>query len=151
MRAANSIALSVAAAFCICSAWRLSALLETTPSDLRFPPPASVAVDPARNAVDGADARPWLRPLFSQPAAQSDSTSDVTGTTPDLKMPKLVGVVTDGDRRMAVIAYGGALVRVDERQKVGSWTVVRVGPHSAVLQDEQTSFRLDLDPNAHRD
>ena len=151
MRAANSIALSVAAVFCVGSAWRLSALLEATPSALLFPPPASVAVDPARNAIDGADARPWLRPLFSQPAAQTDSTSDVTGTTPDLKMPKLVGVVTDGDRRMAIIAYGGALVRVDERQKVGSWTVVRVGPHSAVLQDEQTSFRLDLDPAVHRD
>jgi hypothetical protein len=151
VRAANSIALSVAAVFFIGSAWRLSALLEATPSALRFPPPASVAVDPARNAVDGADARPWLRPLFSQPAAQTDSPADITGTTPDSKMPKLVGVVTDGDRRMAVIAYGGTLLRVDERHKVGSWTVVRIDPHSALLQDEQTSFRLDLDPNAHRD
>jgi hypothetical protein len=149
MRTAKSIALSVAAAFCIASAWRLSALLETTPSVLRYPPPASVAVDPARNAVDGTDARPWLRPLFSQPA--SDNPADVTGTTPESKMPKLVGVVTDGNRRMAVIAYGGALLRVDERHKVGSWTVVRVDPHSALLQDEQTSFRLDLDPAAHRD
>jgi hypothetical protein len=149
MRTAKSIALSVAAALCIGSAWRLSALLETTPSVLRFPPPASVAIDPARNAVDGTDARPWLRLLFSQPA--SDNPADVTGTTPESKMPKLVGVVTDGNRRMAVIAYGGALLRVDERHKVGSWTVLRVDPHSALLQDEQTSFRLDLDPAAHHD
>jgi hypothetical protein len=149
VRAANSIALSVAAAFCIGSALRLSALLETTHSVLRFPPPASVTVDPARNAVDGADVQPWLRPLFGQPAAQADNPADVTGTTPAPTLPKLVGVVVDGDRRMAVIAYGGALVRVDEIQKVGSWTVVRVEPHSAVLQDEQTSFRLDLDPAAH--
>jgi hypothetical protein len=150
VRTANSIALGVAGAFCICSTWRLSALLETPPSVSRFPPPASVAVDAARIAVDGADARPWLRPLFSQPTAKPDSSSDVTGTTPDTKMPKLIGVVTDGDRRMAVIAYGGTLLRVDERHKVGSWTVVRIEPHSVLLQDEQTSFRLDLDPAVHR-
>jgi hypothetical protein len=150
VRAANSIALSVAAAFCIGSAWRLSALVETTQTVLRFPPPSSVAVDSARNAVDGADVQPWRRQLFSQSASQGDGSSDVTGTTPDAKMPKLVGVVTDGDRHMAVIAYGGTLQRVDERHKVGSWTVVHVEPHSVLLQDEQTSFRLDLDPAAHR-
>jgi hypothetical protein len=149
MRKAKSIALSVAAAFCIASAWRLSALLETSPSVLRYAPPASAAVDPARNAVDGTDARPWVRPLFGLPA--SGNPADVTDTTPESKMPRLVGVVTDGDRRMAVIDYNGALLRLDERHKVGSWTVVRVDPHSALLQDDQSSFRLDLDPAAHRD
>lgn len=151
MRVAKPVALGVAAAFCLGSAWRLSALLETTRSVVTFPPPGLVAIDPARDAVDGADARPWLRPLFSRPSVPADNPADVTGTTPEMKMPKLVGVVTDGDRRMAVIAYDGVLLRVDERHKVGAWTVVRVDPHSALLQDEQTSFRLDLDPAAHRD
>ena len=150
MRAAKSIAFGVAAVLCLGTAWRLSALLEATRSVVGLPPPALVVIDPARDAVDRADVRPWLRPLFSRPGAQADSSADVTGSTPE-KMPKLVGVVTDGGRRMAVIAYNGALLRVDERHKVGAWTVVRVDPHSALLQDEQTSFRLDLDPNAHRD
>jgi hypothetical protein len=150
VRGANAILLGVAAALSIGSAWRLSGLSGIQPV-LLFPPPASAAIDPPHVAVNGANARPWLRPLFSQPASQLDSSADVMGTTPQSNMPKLVGVVTDGDRRMAIIAYNGALLRVDERHQVGSWTVVRVDRHSALLQDAQTTFRLDLDPAAHRD
>ena len=151
MKSANAVLLSAAIALGVVSLWRIGALWGSPQLAALPAAPAPLANDAIRHFDGASEPRSWLRPLFSQFAPRSGPSSDVTGTTGEPKAPRLVGVIADGDRRIAVIAYNGAVLRVAEKQNVGSWTVVRVDAHSALLKDEQGSLRLRLDPSSNRD
>lgn len=149
MNRGNSLLFAVAAALTAASAARLWAFSASSPATQPIRPPPVAAVTEA--SVATAEAQPWSRPLFSLSASGSDLPSEVTGSTGSAQLPKLIGIVADGDRRVAVMVFDGKAVRVDAQQRIGTWTVVRVDPHSALLEDAQSSFRIRLDPAASRD
>jgi hypothetical protein len=151
VRAANASLFGFATVMVVACAWRVA-----TPVDPSLPPVTATPAAPRVTEEDGRagsgyDSWAWARPLFRQPASPAGPAAEITGSTAGSKAPKLVGIVTDGNRRLAIIAYNGAILRVDERQPVGAWTLVRVDPHSALLQDGQGSLRLRLDPTSNRD
>ena len=134
----------------VASAWRLNVLLAPIPAAVAPRLPEPIAAEARRSSASQSEASPWARPLFRQPDSQSGAQADVTGTAgSSTKLPRLVGIVADGNRRLAVILYEGALLRIAEKQKIGSWTVARIDLHSALLQDAQTLLRVRLDSAAH--
>lgn len=148
MRHANVGLLGLAVVLGVLAIWR-SAPLFKVPRHLAAPPPARIA-----SSASIKDAAPapgsWHRSLFTARPSEANATAPtVTGSVSGTGSPKLVGVVINGDRKIAIIAYEGVLLRVTNNDKVGPWTVIRVEPHSTLLERAQTMSRLLLDPVAN--
>jgi hypothetical protein len=95
-----------------------------------------------------------VRPVFSRfegtSPAQSGQARARAGTA-STALPRLVGVIADGDNRIAVIAHQGVIVRAREQMRVGEWTVVRIEPRSALIRTTTKSEMLWLDPARSKD
>jgi hypothetical protein len=150
MRVNTTIFGILAASLCLLDAWRFGAVFKKQEA-LALPAPPPIARQALRDAAASGEPGPWRRPLFTLPHAEMDMTSSISGTRREANLPRLIGVVLDGDRRLAVIQYQGALLRTAEQQKVGSWTVVTIGPHSAELSNMSDTLHLYLDATSHRE
>ena len=151
----STIRLLLAAAMVtIMATWRASALFGDP-----LPPIAPVALWTPRatpqieHPVTVQAATP-VRPLFSR----FDVSNGVNDADPGAakgrvgaSLPRLVGVVADGDTRIAVIVHQGALIRAREKSRVGDWTVARIEPRSALLRTATKSEMLWLDPAKSKD
>src|SRR5262249_41754171 len=138
--------------------WRAESLF-------RDPLPPAVAA-PARQpqtlivpAPDRISARSTtlVRPLFSR-SQNGDDTSAVRSSrattepaSESTALPRLVGVVSDGERRLAIIAHNGVTLRIGENKNVGDWTVVRIEQRSALIRNRSKSEMLWLDPQRVKD
>ena len=97
-----------------------------------------------------------VRPLFSRPDVSNEANDAQSGAakgraSEGASLPRLVGVVAEGDRRIAVISHQGALIRAREKSRVGEWTVARIEPRSALLRTATKSEMLWLDPTKAKD
>jgi hypothetical protein len=146
---ANKLCFAFAGALCAATVWRISQALDLPAT---FAPPSPpTALNETQRQDHELNFRKWPRSLFSQTNPATTGSPDITGTTDQVKSPKLIGIIFDGKRRLAVISYGGSLFRVEERQTVGTWAVVRIDPHSAILEAHQGAIRLRLDPTSGLD
>jgi hypothetical protein len=122
MTRVNTLLLVLLLVLGVGSVWRLKALFVGMPSVQTASTPAAISL--SQNKAEAAIVPTWRRPLL--------------------------GVLAEDGKRLAVLALDGKVLRVTENYKIGPWTVVRVDPHSALLESVQTYIRLRLDPNTDR-
>jgi hypothetical protein len=147
MTRVNTLLLVLLLVLGVGSVWRLKALFVGMPSVQTASTPAAISL--SQNKAEAAIVPTWRRPLLRLPGTSADM--DTTGSIETLaKAPKLLGVLAEDGKRLAVLALDGKVLRVTENYKIGPWTVVRVDPHSALLESVQTYIRLRLDPNTDR-
>jgi hypothetical protein len=99
-----------------------------------------------------APAKPWVRPLFSRPAsgleAEPRNANTMPGTAPGSQLPRLIGVIINQNDRVAILGYAGKVQHLQENGRIGTWTLSRIDPRSAMLQSATESHLLKLDPEA---
>lgn len=148
--------LLAAATVTILATWRASALFG---DPLPVNAPAAIwtahALPQIEHPVTAQPAMP-VRPLFSRldvsNEANDANSGDAKGrASAGASLPRLVGVVAEGDTRIAVIAHQGALIRAREKSRVGDWIVARIEPRSALLRTATKSEMLWLDPAKSKD
>jgi len=102
------------------------------------PPPASVFSD--------VDARPLFNPS-RQPVASVAAVGNAAGT--DATNLTLIGVILDGNDRLALIRSAGAAFATGVRQgaSIEGWTVAEVDPDRVVLQSGVRKQELLLASN----
>lgn len=95
-------------------------------------------------------ASPWSRPLFSRPtpanvALSSSPASEIVDEP--ARLPRLVGIVTDGERRLAVLALNGRLLRSERGATVGPSTIRSIDLRSVTLDTGGERRVIFLDKN----
>lgn len=143
-----ALVVGLTAAISIAAAWRLLALIggpappdPVASSVLRGSVPVVVAPGPYMAAS-------WSRPLFSTTDGAANSAALKTkpvNTAAKPHMPRLIGVLTQGTDRIAVIDINGQLKRVRQNDTVGEWRLVRVDPRTVVVRLQDVTHTLSLD------
>jgi hypothetical protein len=138
-------------AIAVLALWRAGDLLReplpTAPAPAAWTP-SEIDLGSPRNSIQ---ATTMVRPLFSRQQDAGDGAgarSGQAGSAPpsqNTRLPRLVGVVAEGDRRIAIVAYKGAILRVGEKGNIGEWTMVRIEPRSALVRGGARSEMLWLD------
>ena len=126
--------------------WRAIAIgdhaLGSSSGARRRPPDLAIKSD-----VAAAMTLPWKRPIFSRPAAATSPAGTANGPSTDAHAQaiRLVGVVAEGDRRLALLSLDGRLVRSAPGASIGEWTVQSIDVRSVTLAKNLESQILRLD------
>jgi hypothetical protein len=147
MSRGNGIILALAGILCMLSVWRSAVPSDSTQLSYR---PLRVAEKTGSLPVNAGvvQDRSLPRPLFSslkiEPTDASSKGSN-DGQNPNPQIPRLVGIVTEGNRGIAIISHEKKIVRVFENEKLGDWIVLKIEPRAVVLRDHSETRRLTLE------
>ncbi len=138
---ANHLLAAVALCLTLIALWPWVAPLPTTTAATRPTPPSP---DPPVGALPRAGSFTAIaeRPLFSpsrRPAATAPAASDG-----GLARYRLIGLVTAGGARHALITDGSRRVEIGEGSLLDTWTVLRIEADRIVLTSPQGEATLRL-------
>ena len=135
----------VRVAFAVFAVSRLSGIWGN--SDLSSVDRSRLPRDPVvKGEISSATSFHWSRPLFSKaPLQKMDPANALTASDDNSpQSPRLVGVVADGENRLAILELKGRLVRSQQGTTIGSWRIVEIASHSIKLENGGETKILDL-------
>ena len=87
------------------------------------------------------------RPLFS-PTRRPAPVASKAAPSVSASHYRLVGLVTEGDARHALVAEGARRIVIDDGGKLDGWTVTRIEADRVVLSSPEGEAVLSLQPGA---
>jgi hypothetical protein len=89
----------------------------------------------------------WVRPLFAKPQSVMPILVNQTPRPDERSQPssRLVGIVGDGENRVALMALDDRLVRSYKGSKVGPWTILGIDARSVMVERHGETTILYLD------
>lgn len=138
--------LMLPAALALLLVWRITGLWTSSEPSGRDParqpnPPVIKADLPAAMSFH------WARPLFAKPTSVKADSAGPSATSDESTGPplRLVGIIADGDNRVAVIALKERLVRAQRGTMISSWKVLGIESRSISVESRGETSILSLD------
>lgn len=128
----------------IFAAWRLVGIW-TVPEALSLEPLRRPNDPVVKADLPSAMSFHWVRPLFERPVSQKPDNSAKPSEESPAQAPRLVGIIAEGENRIAILESKGRLVRSQTGTMVGSWRIVGIEPRSILLKNGGETKILGLD------
>lgn len=122
------------------------------PRDRALPQPGNISSPPtgsARPQWDGNLSRPLFRPLVSTVESRLPASA-AQDRAPQRPRLRLVGILLDGERRLAVVERdpNGPATRIFQGDEVDGWRVGAIHRRAVSFQRDAAQFEIHLDPPA---